>query len=159
MKYVRVAQRRDRVILLSTHSMDEADATADRIAIMVHGTLKACGDSMVLKSKYGLGHRLHCIRAPLAPDAAQPAPTEAAPFPSDKLEECVRRHVPAAKVVSVSSAEVTFQLGAPDAPGAEGSKVLVIASCCALRITDITCVLFMAARRSSRRCCARSTPL
>jgi len=29
----------------------------------VHGTLKACGESAALKSKYGLGYRLHCMRA------------------------------------------------------------------------------------------------
>ncbi|CAA0837437.1 ABC transporter A family member 1 [Striga hermonthica] len=35
--------RKGRIILLTTHSMDEADALGDRIAIMANGSLKCCG--------------------------------------------------------------------------------------------------------------------
>ncbi|EKX50275.1 hypothetical protein GUITHDRAFT_50416, partial [Guillardia theta CCMP2712] len=53
--------KKDRVLIVSTHSMDEADAIADRIGIMVHGVLKACGEPLELKVKYGLGYKLHCV--------------------------------------------------------------------------------------------------
>jgi len=42
-----------RTVLLSTHSMDEAEALGDRIAIMVNGVIKCCGSPMFLKNKYG----------------------------------------------------------------------------------------------------------
>ncbi len=68
-------------MLVSTHSMEEADAIADRIAIMVHGSLKACGECMSLKSKYGLGYTLHCLRAlPLDPASAPHLPHAAGCF-------------------------------------------------------------------------------
>lgn len=35
--------KKGRIVLLTTHSMDEADALGDRIAIMANGHLKCCG--------------------------------------------------------------------------------------------------------------------
>lgn len=35
--------KKGRIILLTTHSMDEADVLGDRIAIMANGSLKCCG--------------------------------------------------------------------------------------------------------------------
>lgn len=35
--------KKGRIILLTTHSMDEADDLGDRIAIMANGSLKCCG--------------------------------------------------------------------------------------------------------------------
>ncbi|KIZ04840.1 hypothetical protein MNEG_3122 [Monoraphidium neglectum] len=45
-----------RAIVLTTHSMEEADILADRIAIMARGRLKAIGSSIRLKQKYGAGY-------------------------------------------------------------------------------------------------------
>nr|XP_006820206.1 PREDICTED: ATP-binding cassette sub-family A member 2-like [Saccoglossus kowalevskii] len=50
--------RQDRTIILCTHHMDEADFLGDRIAILDHGQLRACGSSLYLKSRYGQGYRL-----------------------------------------------------------------------------------------------------
>jgi ABC-type multidrug transport system ATPase subunit len=47
-----------RAIILTTHSMEEADALSDRIAIMNHGRLVAVGHSEELKTRYGHGYRL-----------------------------------------------------------------------------------------------------
>ena len=44
--------KQNRTILLSTHSMDEADLLGDRIAIMVEGKLRCSGSSLFLKSRY-----------------------------------------------------------------------------------------------------------
>lgn len=38
-----------KIIILTTHYMDEADALGDRIAIMSKGKLKTCGSSLFLK--------------------------------------------------------------------------------------------------------------
>lgn len=47
-----------RAILLTTHSMEEADALGDRIAILSHGHLQTLGSSLFLKNRFGLGYRL-----------------------------------------------------------------------------------------------------
>merc|ERR1711998_320095 len=44
-----------RVILLTTHSMEEADVLGDRIAIMSHGRIQALGTGLQLKKRYGKG--------------------------------------------------------------------------------------------------------
>ena len=52
---------RERVILLTTHSMDEADALSDRISIVANGELQAIGDSLSLKKQYGEGYSLTLV--------------------------------------------------------------------------------------------------
>nr|XP_042139620.1 ATP-binding cassette sub-family A member 17-like isoform X10 [Peromyscus maniculatus bairdii] len=47
-------QKSDRMILLTTHFMDEADLLGDRVAIMAKGELQCCGSPPFLKQKYGL---------------------------------------------------------------------------------------------------------
>ena len=44
--------KNDRIVILTTHFMDEADFLGDRIAIMGDGVLKCCGSSVFLKNKY-----------------------------------------------------------------------------------------------------------
>lgn len=44
-----------RIMILTTHYMDEAEALGDRIGIMSKGQLKVCGSALFLKNKYGLG--------------------------------------------------------------------------------------------------------
>lgn len=46
-------QKRERSILLTTHSMEEADALCNRIAIMVNASIRTVGTSQELKTKYG----------------------------------------------------------------------------------------------------------
>ncbi|KAJ3413316.1 ATP-binding cassette sub- A member 1 [Chytridiales sp. JEL 0842] len=53
--------KKGRVIILTTHSMEEADVLGDRIAIMAHGSLRAIGNSISLKNKYGAGYRISVI--------------------------------------------------------------------------------------------------
>lgn len=50
--------KKTRTILLSTHFMDEADILGDRVCIMNHGVLHACGSSSFLKDKFGCGYHL-----------------------------------------------------------------------------------------------------
>ena len=47
--------REGRVIVLTTHFMDEADLLGDRVAIMADGALRCCGSSIFLKNHYGVG--------------------------------------------------------------------------------------------------------
>merc|ERR1711871_1278666 len=50
--------REGRVVVLTTHFMDEADLLGDRIAIMGDGKLICCGSSLYLKNQYGVGYSL-----------------------------------------------------------------------------------------------------
>ncbi len=50
--------RENRVILLATHFMDEADILADRKAILTKGKLRCIGSSLFLKNRFGLGYHL-----------------------------------------------------------------------------------------------------
>ena len=50
--------KRGRIILLTTHSMEEADVLSDRICIMSKGKIQALGSSLHLKQQFGTGYRL-----------------------------------------------------------------------------------------------------
>ena len=50
--------KKGKSIILTTHSMEEADILADRLSVMVKGKLKCVGTSLYLKQKYGDGHRV-----------------------------------------------------------------------------------------------------
>ena len=50
-----------RVIVLTTHSMEEADILGDKVAVMSGGRLQAIGTSLHLKNKYGGGFRLSLL--------------------------------------------------------------------------------------------------
>lgn len=51
-------EKGDRSIILTTHSMDEADVLCSRIGIMMRGQLRCVGTSLELKRKFGFGYRL-----------------------------------------------------------------------------------------------------
>ena len=51
---------RHRSVILTTHSMEEAQALSDRITIITSGRLRALGTAQYLKSKYGNGWQVLC---------------------------------------------------------------------------------------------------
>lgn len=55
-------QKQNRIILLTTHYMDEADLLGDRIGIMSQGELVCLGSSLFLKKKYGVGYNLTVVK-------------------------------------------------------------------------------------------------
>ncbi|KAF8976612.1 hypothetical protein BGZ46_008121 [Entomortierella lignicola] len=54
----------NRTIVLTTHSMEEADILSDKIAIMTSGRLRCIGSSLHLKELYGTGFRLNISSRP-----------------------------------------------------------------------------------------------
>ena len=48
--------KKDRIILLTTHYMDEADILGDRIGIMHEGKMTCVGSPMFLKARFGVGY-------------------------------------------------------------------------------------------------------
>ena len=58
--------KQGKVVVLTTHSMEEADALSDRIAILAGGEVKCQGTSLALKNTYGSGYRVSLVT--LKPD-------------------------------------------------------------------------------------------
>jgi len=54
--------RRDKIIILTTHYMDEADVLGDRIGIMAKGKLMCLGTSLFLKRRFGAGYKLTMVK-------------------------------------------------------------------------------------------------
>ncbi|KAG7399525.1 hypothetical protein PHYBOEH_008650 [Phytophthora boehmeriae] len=92
--------RANRVMVLTTHFMDEADILGDRIAIMAEGQLRCCGSSLFLKNRYGAGYNFTLVKSS--------DPT--APCKEAELKTLVTARVPMAKVLSNVGAEIAFQL-------------------------------------------------
>ncbi|XP_070141684.1 phospholipid-transporting ATPase ABCA3-like isoform X3 [Drosophila kikkawai] len=53
-------EKRCRAIIMTTYHIDEADALADRVAILCDGQLKFSGSAAFLKNTYGTGYQLVC---------------------------------------------------------------------------------------------------
>lgn len=53
--------KQDKIIILTTHYMEEAEELGDRIGIMTHGKLKCVGTPLFLKTVYGAGYNLTVV--------------------------------------------------------------------------------------------------
>ena len=51
-------QSKGKAIILTTHSMEEADVLCDRIGIMAHGLMQCIGTAASLKMRFGAGYTL-----------------------------------------------------------------------------------------------------
>ena len=92
--------REGRVVILTTHFMDEADHLGDRIAILQRGIIQCCGSSLFLKANYGVGYTLTISKTDVGAD-------------TKAILSCINRHVPQSQVLSSVAREITCQL--PDA--------------------------------------------
>lgn len=50
--------RKQSTVILTTHSMEEAEALCTKIGIMVNGQFKCFGSSQHIKDKYGMGFEI-----------------------------------------------------------------------------------------------------
>ena len=87
-----------RTVLLTTHSMEEADALGDRIGIMSSGQLVALGKSLHLKEKFGDGYRIKLV----APRSSRAV-----------LKERVSQILPTAVLIDDNAGDMSYSL--PDA--------------------------------------------
>jgi ATP-binding cassette, subfamily A (ABC1), member 3 len=93
------AYRNDRIIILTTHYMDEADVLGDRIGIMQNGRLVTVGSSLFLKRRYGVGYKF----------TFEKVRDEQAPFNINNIENYLKERLsPVIKLLSDIGAEVTF---------------------------------------------------
>jgi len=120
----------NRAVVLTTHSMEEAEALCTRIGIMVKGQLRALGSPQHLKQKFGSGYEIVVKMTALQEQevAAGDNATDdtfASTLPQrsghqgglgpqiDKVAEYLRALFPSASVLSVNGGLVTFRI----APG------------------------------------------
>ncbi|XP_077973323.1 cholesterol transporter ABCA5-like isoform X3 [Styela clava] len=73
------SHREDRVTLLTTHFMDEADILADRKAILTCGKLRCVGSSLFLKNRFGCGYHLGVVSK--------------SPEDATRIGSCVNTHI------------------------------------------------------------------
>eukprot|EP01038_Epipyxis_sp_PR26KG_P008312 gene8312-11246_t len=90
--------REGRVIILTTHFMDEADLLGDRIAIMGDGKLLCCGSSLFLKKNYGVGYNMTIEKL------------NATNFDSQSVVSAIHGFVPEAVVLTDVGTELSIQL-------------------------------------------------
>ncbi|XP_028935962.1 ATP-binding cassette sub-family A member 5 isoform X1 [Ornithorhynchus anatinus] len=89
-------RKANRVIVFSTHFMDEADILADRKAVISQGMLKCVGSSLFLKSKWGIGYRLsmHIDRYCIV----------------ESLSSLVTQHIPGANLLQQTEQQLVYSL-------------------------------------------------
>lgn len=87
--------KQDRIIVLTTHFMDEADFLGDRIGIMGEGRLMCSGSSVFLKNQFGIGYNLTLVK--------QTTLVESKP-----IIDLVKSNIAEATVLSDVSAEISF---------------------------------------------------
>lgn len=105
--------REDRVIVLTTHFMDEADILGDRIAIMAAGVLQCCGSSLFLKNRFGAGYRITCARKIIGPATSVGAIADEAGGQANRREDVsavILRHLPEAELLTNVGAELSMRL-------------------------------------------------
>eukprot|EP00928_Gymnodinium_smaydae_P046455 TRINITY_DN30952_c0_g1_i1.p1 TRINITY_DN30952_c0_g1~~TRINITY_DN30952_c0_g1_i1.p1 ORF type:complete len:1357 (-),score=249.72 TRINITY_DN30952_c0_g1_i1:38-4018(-) len=65
------ARRSDQTVVMTTHSMEEAEALSDRLAIQVRGRLRCLGTPEHVKAKYGSGYQLEILLDRRGPTSAE----------------------------------------------------------------------------------------
>jgi len=85
--------KKERVVILTTHSMEEADILGDRIGVMAHGKLKCVGTGLHLKNKFGLGYRLNLT-------------TEA--HNQEELKNMVSKAIPNAELIAATGGNLIY---------------------------------------------------
>ena len=90
-------RKEGRVIILTTHFMDEADALGDRIAIMAAGHLQCVGSSLFLKTRFGVGYSLVITK-------------DAGECDDDAIQDAIVAHVPDAELVNNIAGELSYKL-------------------------------------------------
>ncbi|KAG7398223.1 ATP-binding cassette sub- A member 12 [Phytophthora boehmeriae] len=95
--------RNDRVMVLTTHFMDEADILGDRIAIMAEGELRCCGSSLFLKNRYGAGYNLTLVKDDATCD-------------DNAVTALITSYVPSAQLLSNVGSEIAYQLPQKSSP-------------------------------------------
>lgn len=91
--------KKDKIIILTTHNMDEADFLGDRIGIMSDGELATCGSPLFLKTKFGDGYELIVLKKQGFEEQS-----------FDELKALVKTAIPNSSIISEIGTELKFRL-------------------------------------------------
>ena len=89
--------KNDRIILLTTHFMDEADYLGDRIGVMGEGKMLCCGSSVFLKNNFGHGYSLTFTKK--SPEVH-----------SNPIISVVKKHIPGCEILTNIVTDLIIQL-------------------------------------------------
>ena len=89
--------KEEKIILLTTHLLDEADYLGDRIGIMSEGNIVTEGTNIFLKNRFGLGYNITFVKKERRPA-------------SISLISAIKKKIPEAKILSDISLELKIQL-------------------------------------------------
>lgn len=92
--------RGNRIVILTTHYMQEADMLADRVIIMNEGKIVCSGTSHYLKNKFGVGYYLTLFKESYAEDA--------------QIQDFIKNLLPNSALVSAANSEISFRLPRSD---------------------------------------------
>ena len=100
-------KKKGRVIILTTHFLEEAEILGDRIVIMSDGKLRCSGSTLYLKSKFGAGYMLTITWNPHT--NAEEGVVRIGDD-ENKVVNLVQSHIPDAKKYSSIGAELVMEL-------------------------------------------------
>lgn len=86
--------KKDRVVLLTSHYLDEVEVLSDKIVIMSHGQVMASGNSLQLKSKYADGYSVNIIATSM----------ETIPH----IKDFISKLLPSSRVLSENATFISF---------------------------------------------------
>jgi ATP-binding cassette subfamily A (ABC1) protein 3 len=90
--------RSDKIIILTTHYMDEADVLGDRIGIMAKGQMMCLGSSLFLKKRFGAGYKLTMVKATKEKNT--------------QLQKYLEQNLGPAELIQEVSSEISFGVSA-----------------------------------------------
>lgn len=96
-----------RAVILTTHSMQEAQALCENIGIVADGRLKCCGSSLFLREHFGVGYKLTLVHHD---DGGRGDEHEERRVSTSALMQIVRQFVPKATLASDNKWETRIQL-------------------------------------------------
>ncbi|KAG4040530.1 hypothetical protein JG687_00016894 [Phytophthora cactorum] len=97
-----------RAVILTTHSMQEAQALCENIGIVAEGKLKCCGSSLFLRNRFGVGYKLTVVHHEDEQESEYRRSQREAW--ADLLMTTLRKYVPNAAIVSDNKWETRVQL-------------------------------------------------
>jgi ABC-type multidrug transport system ATPase subunit len=108
-----IAQKRERVVVLTSHSMGEVESLGDTVGIMAGGRLICLGSQRYLKDQYGVGYTLTISKVPTNQadrvDRAQLHPGTAT-LSGSKIAKFMQDRYPFAQLTSDAGGEISFRM-------------------------------------------------
>ncbi|KAG7397961.1 ABC transporter [Phytophthora boehmeriae] len=101
-----------RAVILTTHSMHEAQALCENIGIVADGKLKCCGSSLFLRNRFGVGYKLTVVHHEDLDQDDEPSQLNNTrrQARAELLMTTLKKFVPNASIVSDNKWETRIQL-------------------------------------------------